>query len=40
MKLWIDDTLPAPEGEGYITCKRTDFAKKLIIAWGKHYLKI
>lgn len=35
MKIWVDDVRPAPEGEGYITCKRTDFAKKLIIAWEK-----
>ena len=35
LKLWIDDCRPAPEGEGYITCKRVDFAKKLIIAWEK-----
>ena len=33
MKLWIDDVRPAPETCGYITCRRTDFAKKLIVAW-------
>lgn len=33
MKLWIDDIRPAPKSEGYITCKRVDFARKLIAAW-------
>ena len=33
MKLWIDDVRSAPESEGYIICKSTDLAKKLIVAW-------
>ena len=37
MKIWVDDVRPAPKGENYITCKRTDFAKKLIVAWEKGY---
>lgn len=33
MKLWIDDVRPAPEGEGYITCKSVILAQKVIVAW-------
>ena len=39
MKIWVDDVRPAPKGEGYITCKRTDFAKKLIVAWEKRIFR-
>lgn len=35
MRLWVDDVRPAPVGEGYITCKRVDFAQKVIVAWEK-----
>ena len=38
MKIWIDDIRPAPEADGYITCKSVNLAKKLIIAWESGYI--
>ena len=38
MKIWIDDVRPAPESEGYITCKSVNLAKKLIKAWESGYI--